>query len=383
MQVIQCTLASIETIHLRTYTTTYVPLHVGWEFNKHSLVPMEWAGYLTPDGVASGFAARIIDSKTGYTNITAGVIAGMTFDMNQHFPPFAYRHDMITGFTGFETLTPGLGEFYAPVGGGDRVYPNLSLRPGPRLPNNVANTQFPSDNGGCNFLANGGIYATSDVDLILHNYSIDGANGFLHDESAYGLNFPANAKFQAMLPPPPLTTDAMNIMITDPTGGPPPYFGIYTDLGPEPFDPFSGFANYIDIFVVNPDQTTLDINALFHTAANTTRWIATLAGFLKIYRDTQTFNGITMNGYGILLSPDFTEYSILNFSPLDALAANWNSGAAEFDAAIDTSGGLFLRSLNSNNTIFLGTDLIPLTVLTLPVSLIPPVNIPITPGFNK
>jgi hypothetical protein len=88
------------------------------------------------------------------------------------------------------------------------------------------------------------------------------------------------------------------------------------------------------------------------SANNTIGLSTTYAGWLFTYKDTQTFNGVTMHGYGILIAPDFSGYVILQFNYVDALANTIPSQIGALDSKVDRSGGLWLKNFNNDTTLF-------------------------------
>lgn len=372
-----CNFGGIVNIYLKTYTTSYPWLNNNWHFNPASFQAMEFEAYSLASGPPLGFQAQLIDATTGYTRINAGDITGGVRDssLNQ-YPPLCYLNDQICGWViGLSAfiLTPSLCSYYAPLGGGTRNYP-LGLVPGVVLPSGHSNTGVAKPGGGINGLTvGGGIYTSGMIELAGHVYIWTPATRGISDKPFvdFGLDYPTDARYGGLIP-----YSGLNYIYTsDSTGGTTPYNAVATDFG--------SFARTIGILVQNPATSTLDINALFQTANNTGIAVATQLGWLGIYNDTQTFNGVTMLGYGILMAPDLSQYVILNFIPQDSTAAGWN-GFGNNEAKIDRSGAIWLKQVNNPDILFLGEQLPPGTISYPSITpQTPPINLPTNPGLYR
>ena len=370
-----CAFAGILPVYLKTYTTTYPFLRAGWAFNQNALQPMEFEWYLASAfGPFQAFESRLIDFATGYTKITAGNKAGGVFSNVPANPVFG--GSKLKGF--FDNLSLGRvanwGSWYAPVGGGDKAYASLGLAPGITVDPVLANTATPWPGAGDNWLIAAGVYTSSATLLQTHSRIASGDPGAISDTDnstmVPALSFPTNARFNSVLTAP----DGRNyILISDGSGGAVPYLGIQTD--------FASFANTIDVELVNPATFTTDLNALFKTANNTGINSVTGYGWLWIYKTVDTFNGVTLNGYGVLIAPDFSQYALLQFLPQDAIAAAWNTGLGSIDSKADRNGGIWLKNFSSDTTLLFGSLGSPSQML--PVSQIPPRALVVNPALYR
>lgn len=371
--------AGIIPIYLRTLTTTYPFLEAGWQWSPNSLLPMEFEHYATPlVGTLNGFQAQTIDiaqlsATGGYSKTVVGSLTGSitAFALN----PFAWVGNQLMGWQvqGGE-LQPAVASYYLPLDGTSHAYALGGVQ-ALNLPN-LANTGTPAPGAGCNWLTlNGGVYSSNQTTLnissAIWNVQFGIGSGISNVPNATnGLVWPTNARFNACIP----YAGFNNILTDDTVGGTAPYQLVQTD--------FATFAANVLCTMQNPVSTTLDINALFQTAANTEVPTATYAGWLYIYNDTQTFNGIAMNGYGILVAPDFSSYVILNILPIDATAANWNDSGAAKIGKVDRSGALLIKKFTNNGTIFAGTALSG-PAIPFPIKQTPPINLAVNPGLYK
>lgn len=374
-----CQFAGIVNIYLRTYTTTYPFIRGGWDWNDHSLQPMEFAGYEDASGFPVAFAAQAVDLATGYTRLNVGVSAGHTFANN--FAGLCYDGanvlGWVTDFNNAPTLTPSVCKYSMPLTGKTTSYSKITLASAIRLPQGVNNTGMPAVGANINYLTLGdGVYSSSIIDLDNYSYIWDQQNGigafFTKLNSDIPLPIFTDASFGAIIP----YNGADQVYIIDSTGGTVEYNLIQTNFGT--------FADTVGVTMVNPATTTLDINALFQTANNTLNNHTTFLGWLQFYHDTQTFNGVTMNGYGILVAPDFSSYEILNIIPMDANANNWNSSSEQKSVKVDRGGALWMKRATIDTLLLVGEKVPPGQVQIPPnLATLPAINLPTTLGLKK
>jgi len=366
---VTCQFAGIFPLNVKTYTTTYPFRRSGWAFAQNALQPMEFNLYQSAALDPVAFTSQLIDYKTGYTKVDAGTIGAATFDNNQN--PLCFVNEHLRGFlmTQASQLVATWGDYYAPLDGGNHVYASLNPQPGFTLPN-LVNTGTPWPGAGMNWaLTDGSIYVSSAQSLAIKT-NLLAPNGLITTiaNSVNGLVFPSNARFGGGLP----GGDGFQyIFIADGSGGAVPYIGMKTD--------YVGGTSTITMTMINPATTTLDINALFLTANNTINLSTTYGGWLFIYKDTQTFNGVTCNGYGILISRDFTSYAILQFIYADPLAATIPTQIGAFDSRIDRNGGVWLKNFNNDNNLWFASP--PPQIAN--VANLPPMPLVVNPGLYR
>ncbi len=366
-----CEYGGIKNVYLRTYTKTYPYLDAGWTFNPNSIQPMEFAGYTDASLSPIGLQFQLIDAATGYTSLKAGDLTGTLSPNNGFvFAPLCYDPDdeAALGFIIQGSKEVLLARYDISFGDAPRVLGSMGLVTGKTLPN-LANTQFFDPDAGMNWIANNGLYG-SYVET-LNPFSMAWGGDFYPPTivTAAQTGFTSLEKFYRALP---LEDSNQNTVWLDSTaGGMVVHNALITDFGGSP-------VQFVKLVMENPPGT-LDVDALFAMDTNTTRAQATYAGFLGMYNDTQTIDGVTMHGYGILVAADLTSYVVLNIMPQDVDAAAWNAFGATKQAKVDRNGSVWINNPNLPHVLYNGP-------LTLPVThkpVFPPINLPINSNFYK
>lgn len=365
-------------IYLRTYTTTYAPLKAGWTWNPNSLVPMDFDGWQvgvnTP--IPTGFHARLIDLETGYTDLTVGTLTGVR---NQNWPPLCWKDDYLTGwYTGTSNITSYTCSYYMPYSGQAETIGALNMSGGISVPSQ-ANTQIPGLNCEPNWvLADGSIFGSSVVSLENFYSKFRGYAGGpkidTYDEALSGCHFVSvTGVLNCMVP----YNGANYCWTKNLSGGNVTYNVIQTD--------FQTFANYLLMTMQNPAQSTLDFNAKFRSSLASGDTEATLFGFLAIYNDTITVDGVTMAGYAVLFLPDLSGWYLLNMIGIDDNAVNWSNHLGNPQAIFDRSGAIWIKNANMDSTLWVGTRQYP-GATAIPPGLkpqTPPLNLPVNPGLYR
>lgn len=327
-------------IQLRTFTTTYVSFHQsGWDWQHNSLQPMEMCGrndQTVNPSQAISFGCSVFDYATGVTKYSFGDLTQGT--INDNFGHVLWKRSQgnagsIAGFIFGSAITDTPASFTSPVVLGTPITsPGFQTSTYFVLPN-TSNTGCPSPVAGDGWYTSSGAIQCS-YRLSLVEYQI----GVTLPGQATGINFGPFFRFTLSIP-----YQGLNyIFITDPSGNPPQ---IVTT-----FD-YVTVALGVPIALQNPASASIDLNA-YVTSPFTSYPTATYQGFLWMNKNSITINGQTLNGFGILAAPDFSSYKILNIVPVDAQAANWNTGVSDVQGKFDDTGIMWLKATSSPDTIY-------------------------------
>lgn len=361
---------------LQTFTTTYVSFQaVPWGFASNALMPMDGAVRFDVEAGANtllAVGATIFDFKTGatkynYGNVAAGAsavnggalcwkrgignagnIAGWLWP-NSRFP-FNLSDNVTLGVTKTTALITTAG--FAP------------------LPAQI-NTAIPEPFCGGGWYDVTNLITTSwRLNLAQRMVSFNPVTTTVGGDVATNIVFSTSYQPAASIP-----YNGYNwLWISDPTAGVPNKHLLQTSN-------FVNAASNSLPLLINPPGSSIDLSAQINAVAPVGQSgpFSTYSGWLWICRNTLTIGTQTLNGFGILVSPDFTGYQIINFVPVDATAAGWQGGPTEvFSAKIDDTGVLFLKKVLSASTIFSS-----LPTATKIIETFPPIGLPSPPDDSQ
>ncbi len=356
---------------LSTYTTSYPFDQAGWAWSK-SLLPLDFNATISANpGVdpPPGFAGHIFDTLLGPSRFTGGTVG--PFDNR-------YAKALYTGNGHMQVIARNSPVFSDKIYGMNFTFPfgfNFSVTPlwTTLLTVTGTNTGAWSPYVDAGYQTDFGIFGSyyTNPGLVNRYVQFNGDN-ITPLRTSYMLGyFNSQGPFDA--------AGNVSEMLSDPFM--PGWFWIVQDINSQVpglrlmHTDFSlgGFVRYT-FSAQNP--TGFDVTAFLNQDSATRT--ATTCGFLYLTRTVATINGVLMNGFGILVNADFTEYRILNFVPQDALAASWNTFIGTYTGKFDRLGVLYMFNGNFPAVIF--SAFLPIYRGSIPSTLCP---IPHNPGFFK
>lgn len=371
----------IRNVYLRTYTQTYAPFNIGWQWHPNSLYPMEFCGYIDAAQTPRAIEARLIDLVTAYTTLAVGNKAGLVLN-NDEFGPLCYDYirNQLAGFIVggiVQTKAPAVCAFNMPFTGNAYILPNFQPVAAPITFSNAANTGLPNPGCGINWYASSGaVYCSSEDNLVISSNLWTRALQFNSTDhignAANGLLFPTSGRYGAAIPN---YNGADWILAANSLGGVNNYNVIQTN--------YRTASNYfLASGVVNPASSTINFNTFLQDSANQ-GFNASVNSWLQTFNTTQTFNGVVMNGWGLEVAPDFSGYTILNFIPTDPVAANWNNDGQAKPIKKDRYGNIWMKKATVDGLLLVAGNAPPgIATLTLGHE-IPPTNLPQNPGLYR
>lgn len=332
--------AGLLTVPIRVGTTTFPAKNGAWDFNPGSPIPMEFHGYVQAQNPV-GFFARVIDLNTGYTTLAVGD----TTNAHENTPLFCqpvWNANRVTGwcFASVLTLTMVAYDYALAVDGAAHVLPTFNPRSVVLLPMNVNNTGAPqTGNAPNNITPTGGAAASAIISLVEQNYvEIAGSQSGPFNTFNFGISNQHHINQASRVSAgsswvtcanPSDNTDRLQLVQTD----------------------FLSFAQNYSVTYENPPGGA-DIDDLMTQHANVQRTFPTGMGFLCICKDIIVVDGVTLNGFGVLIAPDYSTYQLVNLPPSDAGTAAWWTTVGEFTGRVDLSGALWMKNANSSTILF-------------------------------
>lgn len=346
-----CAFAGMTTIYFRTYTTTYPFITTGWQFDGSNDIPVEFYGY-SKNKLPVAIRAQFISLSHGYTNVSLGDNSGATALFGGY-----YDGEKIYGWTvqdGSGFSNPLYGYSYGFSLDTDLINSAFQVGVKNLIPGNN-NTGAPKPFFGINFpAANDHIYSSGESNLTPWNFLLykDGTE-FVTAAPAPDMGLSSFLSANAGMPGP----DNLSYMSVG--SGPTPTnrtLLIETD--------YVTFARQVQ---VTWDDATIDGEII------PTQNIGAFSkyGWLKIIKDTITFQGQTLNGCLVITAPDCSTYQIAKLIPIDATAMNWRTGFGNITTRLDRDGALWMKNVNSDTTLFVSAGSV---IKQLPI--FPPLPIP-------
>lgn len=349
----------IRTIPIYNYATAFVPHGNNWTWNVSALQPMQFSGF-----IGQGCAGLVFDYLSGV--VADFVIGNLTGAVNANFGNGVWYNGNIYGWCYDSVTTSDPRTFSYPLALGGAL--NL-LTFNDSVPNWIGAITFAPQTF-CNVVAitaSGGLLSSKvfgATNTILQ-WNL-GSSGSISIPNSYFIN---TRNANALIP-----FAGYNFVFTsDNSGGGGPNGICQTDFG----------GTYITIptDIINPPNSTLDINTLVNS--NASQFLqATYQGWMFIHPDIGTIDGQAFNGFGVLVSPDWTSYEVLKLVPSDGATASWWTALGTWYGKFDQNGYLFMKNVNQNTTVFAGLPASHyIQKVDPPVSLVDPPNdteIPLT-----
>lgn len=348
--------AGIQPVEFHTYTQVYPSFNgANWQFNPNALNPMEFWGFINGDNPV-GIYANLIDVTTGYTTVRAGDNTVASKDTNNVFTQPAWQTNRLHGWCFGSVLARNSYLYdigaafshgyttpvFSPVNGN-----SLVAGPNNFTPQSGAAPNIPTPNDGVSSSFVLALAPTYEV-AIGTSFNTSGGTLDLGISNTFqminGMPFSGTTWVQAHNPG--SNTDRHQLLQTD----------------------FLTFGMQYLITFENPSGGP-NIDTLMTQQGN--HGSSTYQGFLYIDKSTIVVEGKTLNGFGILVAPDYSSYRIIQLVPRDGTAAAWTSAPGDYTAKIDASGALWLKNFNSSNTLFVSSGSL---LRTLPI--FPPLPIP-------
>lgn len=353
-------------LSLRTFTTTYVSLNAGgWGWMNCALQPIDFGINLDlANGAIPGFGCTVFDFVTGATKFSYGNTGAITATANSNgicwqrtngnngrlsgwlFPPTQLQPYQFS-----DNVTLGVAKLNSP----------FSVAAHLILPTGVSNTAAPEPFVGSNYIdVNGLNFGSYRVNLVPFSAYLNPASLQVTSGFAWNMAIGTNSEVNSAIP-----YNGMNyLFMRDSTGGTPTATVYVTP----------DFRNLQSSFVpglANPPGASIDLNAYIRAVA-TNSPTSTYRGFLWLNKNPLTITGhATMNGFGILMTPDGSGYYLINFVPTDATAANWQTTAGDVQGKFDDTGILWVKQVVSPSVIFSTT---PIPKYAYPMY--PPIGVP-------
>jgi hypothetical protein len=350
--------AGLQIIKLRTYTNNYPYIHSTWTFDPNNRQPMEFAGYVAPSGFPQACIGNVFDLETGITNFTLGNAAGGTYNTDD-FGGVLYSPNQLKGFVYGGVLVNRSYIVSETFFLGTNKITSLNLSFGSLIPVET-NTGQPFPNYGANWAVVNGIYSSYGIDLVAGYYNLYPDSIRPADGGAQGFTFNhQNGAFVSVLP-----WNGQNYVLLD------------QNKGYIVNENFSANPPTIVLNFVNPNNSNINVNAAISSSA--AEMCATYQGWMNLFPNAVTCEGRTLNGYGILIAPDFSSYKILGFVPEDVTASTWNSGSGNIQGKFDLNGALWIHHNNDPSTLFVSAGNV---LKELPI--FPPVALPTPPADSE
>lgn len=351
--------AGMVTVHFRTYTSAYVPLNGAWGFNQNSYAPMEWHGFIN-GSVPTGLWARLFDVNTGQTTLQVGdnslahdsavqvpsnwqnnALSGWAVGSIGEVNPSVYAYPMIPGTSHiYNVFAPNAGVHL--IGTVNTRFPQSGL--GANMPAAAYQVQgsgirtlnpyyYLTRNGSVTYLGNGVL------DLAISNLSHFSEGAVVHN----GLSYVKGGN-------PADITDRVQLLATD---------------------WIASATKYAITFENPPGGVNIDDLMTQHaTAVQTCE-----RGFIHIDKSTIVVGGVTLNGFGVFIAPDYSSYQLIQLIPSDATSQTWLANIGDYSAKIDPSNALWMKNANIHDTLFVSAAPV---LRSLPI--FPP--IPLEPLFD-
>lgn len=333
---------------IRLFTDTYNPLTNPWTFNPRALLPMDFGAHVT-GGVVLSYEGNVFDAVAGVTNFKIGQPggAGVNYQDFGTLLPIAGR---LRGFTipdGSQSNAVQYNDYPFPLGT-DLALPSLVIKQVFTVSPPGANTGSPDPRCSNNLQTTLGVYTSGELSLdqFYLQYS---PNGTLYQSMGLDLGFAPGDGLQNSIP----------------VGG-----RNYAKQGYTFHDTdFISFdAQYTPNFEAPPGGYDID----GYMSSNQAAWNTTNKGWLSFNGDTATINGQVLDGFGILVAPDLSEYWIVRLVPTDAASEGFVIGNST-EGKFDDNGNLFLKPFVGGGTVFVSVSTVPV-FRYLPV--FPPIPIP-------
>lgn len=355
------TYAGMVTVEFHTYTESYVPFHGAWQFNTNSYIPMEFYGFSLGGEAGDypvGLFARTMDVASGYTTLSVGnnAIANINPDFtegcwqNNRLRAYAFNGSKKRFYCYDYPLKPGVSS----------TVPTLALHSSIILPDTPPNTFAPQSGIQCNMPMANGYVAGSYVTALDPTYCLTNGSGIVPGTGLLQLGI-SNQFFA-------LNGIAYKGQSWVQCGNP----SSLADRGQLMATNWINDVVRYSITFANPPGGGTDIDALM--TQNGIHGQTTMSGFLHIEKSVGVVEGQTLQGYGVLVSPDYTQYQIIKFIPRDATAANWMSFPGDYQAKLDASGALWMKNVNFHDTLFVSSGNIVRSLPIYPPFPMPPLN---------
>lgn len=327
----------LRTIQIKTFTTTYAPLVTPWNWCGFAMQPMEFASTYNNAGDASirGIGGNVFDDATGLTKYSIGDLTSFPFG---GAATCLWYNKKLQGWSYGPANAPVQAIFSFPLSLGTPTnIAAFSTAGGIMTPNGSPNVY-----ASAGFLcADGTIYGSFNNGPLP---AVNQAVGFFDTATlaAHFTNTPAFLYGSSVLYGGSIPYNGTNWVVTGYQGGGGTKYVMSTD--------FVTFDTIQIMGLVNPPGSSLDLNAL--VISQLQPGIApTYDGWLYINSSTLTIGTQTLNGFGILIQPDFSSYVVFQIVPTDGASANWTA-ANGYAARFDQSGVMWMKDGGNNTTIF-------------------------------
>lgn len=343
-------------LYIRTYTDSYTGLRAIWNFDPNMLLPVDFTAYQDADDNLLGMQGNVFDLEAGTTNFQIGNVTSGTTNILTYgkLIPTGTR---LQGFTYpvANTETFLFNDYPFPLGT-DLKLNSFEVNNVHTITEGGPNTETPLSYCNNNFETFLGVYSSGEIMEVPFYLQADNRGDVYISGDGFNAGFGNTTPLELSLP-----FNGFNYGL----GGPDGFF--QTD--------FIAFASTFALEFGNPPGS-FDLNA-FVNSLDFDAWTITNQGFLIFNGSTETINGVTLNGFGIFIAPDFSSYQIIQIVPTDAASVNWNSSAgSEPQGKFDTTGHLFIKQFDVYDTIYVSTGVVPV-FRNLPV--FPPIALPDMP----
>lgn len=352
--------AGFTTIKIKTLTTSYDPLVSPWSWLPNALNPMEQVVFATDafKQTLQGVGGAVFDYVNGWTKYSIGEMSGTsTTDVI-----LLWTQGYLAGwFINPSTQLSPYCSKYPFTLGIDATYLNLSGQPLLALPNEP-NTAMPNSDAGANWLTPEGIYASYTIDLAPFYTQWNISTNNLTDST---ITIPFGSTIGNL----------DGVIPNDVTGK--SYFHATTSTA-TPSQTGVGITDFESSYsfnaetLANPPGSSLNINSMIADVSP----MSTYYGWSWFFNETLTITGKTFTGgFGVLVSPDFSQYQLLEIIGTDTNSANWFGGSGATQGKWDQYGALFLKNVDNANTIWVQDY--PTNQL---VQTFPPIDLPSPPN---
>ncbi len=358
---------------LKTFTTTYPTKNGVWNFNPHTPGPMEFRGYLAAGTLQPiGLYCATIDLSTAAVYGTTA--AGDNTNAREDTVDFAYGNwardsgglGRVRGWAFGPTLNPAPTIYDLPaIFGTNVVLPGWGFNVGVQFP--IA-TNTGAYQPGClpnNPKANGDLAMTGIKSLSPFVWAANGVAVTFGGAGGVAFDFGITNNFHTLQG---LAYNGLSYVITNN----PASNADRTQLATTDWEVTANIIKYQVTFTNPPGLTVGDIDDYLTQHGNCVRILPTFGPFFLIpSKDTITLDGVSYNGYAVMILPDYSGYFVLLFQPLDALASTWAAQVGEYEAKFDSTGAYWMKNVNSGTTLFVSAA----SVLKL-LPVIPPLPLP-------
>lgn len=334
-----CVYAGSDVIYLRTFSSTFNQSFNGaaWQFNDIGLQPQEFHGFTdTVNTIPIGYWANIFDSSlpAGFMNVQLGNIAVGNENDLQMFPP-PWHAGKVQGWACGVVNTTFVWTFSqgAPLSPVNRTGPFV-VNGGFNIGAGAGNLA-PAPFSGFNLIVPNGLQMSYERGF-LRSYNIVNDNNITQSRSGLDLNLTSSTATVVSAIP----FDGLSCCQLRPASPANLYF-MLTD--------WLTFGNQYTITFTNPAGANFDMNTLFPTLGDLPT--ATYAGFLLPSKSTITYEGSTITGWMMLISPDYSSYRLIKVIPVDTNAMNWTGLTGTWKAKLDSAGVAWFHNQNFSNII--------------------------------